>query len=103
MSQENVDVVRRGYEAFDSDELELPLEAWDPDCEFMPAMAGAVEAKIYRRYEGMRRYFDELYESFSSVRIEDRDYRDLGERVLVLYRLRVRGRDSGVTSREHSC
>jgi hypothetical protein len=42
----------------------------------------------------LRRYFDELFESFSEVPVDDVELRDLGNRVL--YRLRVRGRDSGV-------
>jgi ketosteroid isomerase-like protein len=59
-------------------------------------MAGAVEGEVYRGPLALRRYFDELFESFSEVRLEDREFRDLDERVLVLYRLRVRGQDSGV-------
>jgi ketosteroid isomerase-like protein len=96
MSQENVEIVRRNYEAFDRREFDLALEGWDEDGEFMPAMAGAVEAKVYRGHAGLRRYFVELFESFSDVRLDDREYRDLGDRVVALYRLRVRGRDSGI-------
>jgi ketosteroid isomerase-like protein len=44
----------------------------------------------------LRRYYDELFESFSEVRLENIEVRDLGDRVLVLYRLSVRGRDSGL-------
>ena len=97
MSQENVEAVRRGYEsAFDQGRFDLPLHEWDEECEFVPAMAGAVEAKIYRGHAGLRGYFEELFQSFSEVRLDNREYRDLGDRVLVLYRLRVRGHDSGV-------
>ena len=98
MSQENVEVVRRGIEAFDRQEfdLDLAVETWDPEGELVPAMAGAVEGKVYRGIEGLRNYYEELFESFSEVRLEDREFRDLDDRVLVLYRLRVRGQDSGV-------
>ena len=97
MSQENVELVRRGYEsAFDRGEFDLPLDEWHEECEFVPAMAGAVEAKVYRGHAGLREYFDELFQSFSEVHVDSREFRDLGDRVLVLYRLRVRGHDSGV-------
>jgi ketosteroid isomerase-like protein len=91
-----VEIVRQNYDAFDGGRYDLALEGWDPEGEFIPAMAGAVEDKIYRGHEGFRRYFDELFASFSEVRLDNREYKDLGDRVLVLYRLRVRGRDSGV-------
>jgi len=92
MSQENVDVVGRTYEAFDR--REMYLDVWHPEAEFRPAMAGAVEGKVYRGHSEMRHYLNELFESFSEVLVEDREFRDLGDRVLVLYRLRVQGRDS---------
>ena len=59
-------------------------------------MAGVVETKVYRGHAGLRRYVDELFESFSTVRPHDIEFRDLGNRVVALYRLSVRGRDSGV-------
>jgi ketosteroid isomerase-like protein len=92
MSQQNVEIVRRTYDAFDR--REMYLEAWHPNAEFRPAMAGAVEGKVYRGHSEMRHYLDELFESFADVQVEDREFRDLGDRVLVLYRLRVQGRDS---------
>jgi ketosteroid isomerase-like protein len=95
MSRENVEVVRRTYEAFDR--REMYLDSWDAEAEWRPAMAGAVEGKAYRGHSELRHYLDELFESFSEVRAEDREFRDLDDdRVLVLYRLRVMGRDSDV-------
>ena len=96
MSQENVEIVRKNLEAFQRGQFDSVTELWDSDGEWMPAMAGVVENKVYRGHAGLRRYFDELFESFSKVRPHDTEFRDLGNRVLVLYRLSVRGRDSGV-------
>ena len=94
MTQENVEIVRRGYEVFDRGEL--TLSGWDPECEIVPAMIGAGESRVYRGHAGLRRYYDDLSWTFSEVRVESREYIDLGDQVLVLYRLRVRGHDSGV-------
>jgi ketosteroid isomerase-like protein len=96
LSQENVQVVRRNYRAFTARQLDAALEGWDPEGEWVPAMAGAVEGKSYRGHAEIRRYFEDLFASFSDVRVEDLDFTDLGDRVLVLYRLVVRGRDSDV-------
>ncbi len=96
MSQENVEIVRRNYRAFTARQLDAALEGWGPEGEWVPAMAGAVEGKSYRGHAEIRRYFDDLFASFSDVRVEDLDFTDLGDRVLVLYRLIVRGRDSDV-------
>jgi ketosteroid isomerase-like protein len=97
MSQENVEVVRKSLEAFQRGQFDsVTTELWDSEGEWMPAMAGVVEDKVYRGHAGLRRYFDELFESFSKVRLHDIEFRDLGNRVLVLYELSVCGRDSGV-------
>jgi ketosteroid isomerase-like protein len=96
MSQENVEIARKSLEAFRRGEFDLATEPWDPAGEWIPAMAGAVEDKVYRGHADLRRYFEELFESFSEVRPDDMEFRDLGNRVLVLYTLSVRGRDSGV-------
>jgi ketosteroid isomerase-like protein len=96
MSQANVEIVRKNLEAFQRGQFDSVTELWDSDGEWMPAMAGVVENKVYRGHAGLRRYFDELFESFSKVRPHDTEFRDLGNRVVALYRLSVRGRDSGV-------
>ena len=96
MSQENVEIARKSLEAFQSVQFDSVTELWDSEGEWMPAMAGVVEDKVYRGHAGLRRYFDELSESFSKVRPHDTEFRDLGNRVLALYRLSVCGRDSGV-------
>ena len=96
MSRENVEIVRAMHEAFVRGELDLAGASWSVSGEWVPAMAGAVEDKTYIGPAGVRRYFDELFESFAEVELSDVDFRELGERVLVLYRLKVLGRDSGV-------
>jgi ketosteroid isomerase-like protein len=96
MSQENVEVARRSIEGFNSREFDAVFELWDAEGEWIPAMAGAVDSEVYRGHVAFRRYYDELFESFSEVRVDDVELKDLGSRVLVLYKLSVRGRDSGV-------
>jgi ketosteroid isomerase-like protein len=96
MSQENVEVVRQSIEAFQHGRFDRAVELWDTEGEWIPAMAGAIEDEVYRGHAALRRYFDELLQSFSEVRVHGVEFRDVGNHVLVLYRLSVRGRDSGV-------
>src|SRR2546421_1623966 len=98
MSQDNVEIVRRSIEAFQRRQVDWCIELWDLEGEWIPAMAGAVEGKVYRGHAGLRRYFDDFFESFSEVRLDELEFIDLGNRVLALYRLRVRGHDSGVAA-----
>jgi ketosteroid isomerase-like protein len=92
----NVEIVRAAYEAMGRGDFDLAAGVWDPDGEWVPAMAGITEGRLYRGPAGVRRYFDELLETFPELRIEDLELSEHGDRVLVLYRLRVRGRASGV-------
>src|SRR5436190_872647 len=96
MSQENVEIVRRHYDAFGRRDLDAVIEEWDAQGEWVPAIAGAVEGHVYLGMDGFRAYFEELLDSFAEVRLEHREFRDLGNRVLVLYDLRIRGHGSGV-------
>jgi ketosteroid isomerase-like protein len=95
MSRENVEVVRRLYYAFNHRRLDSAVELWDPEGEWIPAMAGAIETKVYRAAD-TGRYWDDLFESFSEVRVDDLELRDCGDRVLSLYTLTVRGHGSGI-------
>ena len=95
MSQENVEIARKSLEAFRRGEFDLATEPWDPAGEWIPAMAGAVEDKVYRGHADLRRYFEELFEA-SRMRPDDMEFRDLGNRVARALHARVRGRDSGV-------
>ena len=97
MSQENVEVIRQNLQAFNARDWERTIENWDADGEWRPAMAAAVEKTVYRGHAELRVYYDDLLESFAEVRAEDPEFRDLGDHVLVLYRLIVRGRDSDIT------
>jgi ketosteroid isomerase-like protein len=95
MSQENVEIVKRSFDEFKHRRLDSAVDMWDPEGEWIPAMAGSVETKVYRGAD-TRRYFDDLFEIFSELRIDDLELRDCGDRVLALYTLTVRGHDSGV-------
>ena len=94
MSRENVEMARETLRGLTAQEFGAVVECWHTDGEWVPAVT--MEGRTYRGHAGMREYFDDLFASFSYVHIEDIEFRDLGDRVLALFKMAARGRDSGV-------
>jgi uncharacterized protein len=95
---ENVELVRRSFEAMRAWDVEALLRLYDPDVEFLPLTGTRVESGGYRGHEGVRAYFAEARALWDVLEPEGEEYRDLGDRVLVAGRCRVRGRVSGAES-----
>jgi ketosteroid isomerase-like protein len=96
MSEENVFAVRRALEAFPRGDVEEMLSYIDPEIEMHSAIVGGAEGNVYRGHEGFRRWYADSFESFEQLTNEWREFRDLGDRVLAIGRVRARGRESGV-------
>jgi ketosteroid isomerase-like protein len=96
MSQENVEIVRRGIDAFNRRDLDGLDELMTGDCEWLPAMPGIVAGDSYRGRDGLEAYLADLAATWEALRIVADETRDLGDSVLVLGRLEGRGRGSGV-------
>jgi ketosteroid isomerase-like protein len=93
MSQANVDVVRRAFDAFNARDVDDLVGLSDPDGEWLPFRA-QVEGIAYRQHEGIRQYLRDMAEDWQSFRIEPLEFHDHGERVAVIGRVRAVGRDS---------
>jgi ketosteroid isomerase-like protein len=97
MSQENVEVVKRAREAANRGDIEALLEELDPEVEWHPAMQALLggEATVYRRHEGVREMFRDFYGAFAELHVAVSRTEDLGDRVVMIGRLRARGKESG--------
>jgi ketosteroid isomerase-like protein len=95
VSQENVEIVKRGVDAFNRRDLDGLDELSTPDCEWVPAM-GAIEGEIFRGREGAETYLARLSDAWEEFRTVAEDLRDLGDHVLMLGRMEGRGKGSGV-------
>jgi ketosteroid isomerase-like protein len=98
MSQENVEVVRRIYEAWIARDYETVVSAYDAEIRLNPdpeaSWVGMDEN--YLGHEGVRRYLRAVYEAFEDYRPEIEQIIDVGEgRVLTLAVEHGRGRGSG--------
>ena len=97
MSRENVEIVRRGFEAANRRDVGAMIELLDPEIEWHSALLMSLEgeAAVYRGHEGIRAFFGDLDELFDSVHAAYPEIRDLGDRVVGIGRIRMRGRGSG--------
>ena len=97
MSEENVEAFKRVVAAWNRGDIDAGLEMLDPAVEVhavAPAALGG-ESTVYRGHEGVRELFRDVHEAFVEHRIEISEIRDLGERVLAVGQLRMRGTGSG--------
>ena len=97
MSQENVEAVRRSLAAWDRGDFDAFVQDWHPESEFFSAfmVQGEGDRRAFRGLRGMRQYWDEWH-SLWDLRVEVSETRDLGDIVLVVAGMTVRGRGSGV-------
>jgi ketosteroid isomerase-like protein len=94
MSQERVEIVRRGWEAFNrGDPAFLTDFAEDAEFEEDPAFP---EAGVYRGREEIAGYIRGFQEQMRDHRFEVEEVRDLGDQVLALLHETARGASSGV-------
>jgi ketosteroid isomerase-like protein len=95
MSQENVELVRRVFDAFNRRDIAAFLELLDPDVEWVPILA-VLEGRVYRGHEEIRGWIKELATDWEFFVVDYEELRDFGDRVLVSGHWHARGRASGV-------
>jgi ketosteroid isomerase-like protein len=95
MSEQNVELLRRWFEAFNAHDIEAVIALCDPSGVLISAFA-AVSGAVYRGHDGMRRYFGDLGNAWGDdLRLEPEAYFDLGEHTLTFSVAQGRGRHSG--------
>jgi ketosteroid isomerase-like protein len=95
MSQENVELVRAAFDAWNRGDLEAWTDSWDERAEFYPLRA-QLEGHGYHGRDGLRRFVADMAEEWDEVRFDVDEVRDAGEQMVALGRVRARGRASGV-------
>jgi ketosteroid isomerase-like protein len=97
MSQENVDVLKRGMDCFERRDVEAAMELLDPEVEWRPAFTALLggEATVFRGHDGAREVMRQFWEVFSETHFEVSEIRDLGDQALAIGTMRARGTESG--------
>ncbi|MGC1850903.1 MAG: nuclear transport factor 2 family protein [Solirubrobacterales bacterium] len=99
MSQENVESFKRALDAYNSRDVEAMVQELDPEIEWHSAISILLseESTVYRGHEGIRDLFrEEFNDVLTEIHVVYSEIRDLGDRVLAMGRIWMRGRDSGV-------
>jgi ketosteroid isomerase-like protein len=95
MSQENVELVRRVYEAFNRGDLDAAVADIAPDAEYVSTGTIPGFAGTYQGPEELRRFLSWLWEEFDEPHIEVHEIIEAGDQVLVSLTNRGRGKQSG--------
>jgi ketosteroid isomerase-like protein len=101
MSQENVEVVRQGFEAFNRRDADALAALCDPEVEFVSLIAES-EGQVYRGHEGVKAFIRQQDEAFDSISVEIEEIVDHGDFLIVSLLFRARGRASGVAVEQRS-
>jgi ketosteroid isomerase-like protein len=97
VSQENVEVARAGYAAYNKavqsgDFLPLFREFLDPEVEYEPVE----ESGVVRGYEDLLQYLGRWHERWDDFHWEVQEIMDAGDHVVVIGRISARGKKGGV-------
>jgi ketosteroid isomerase-like protein len=101
MSRENVELVRRVYDAVAARDSETVLSLYHPDLVWdhthNAEVAGLVGEPIYHGHDGLREWSRQFYEAWEDVTADLEDVMDVGDdRVVAVLNYRGRGRVSGL-------
>jgi ketosteroid isomerase-like protein len=95
MSQENLELVRRIYEAWSA--ADLGLEHFDSDFELHQTVTLIDSARVFRGHDGLLRAASELNSDLRDLSWEPQDFVAAPDnRVVVPFRFRGSGRASGI-------
>jgi ketosteroid isomerase-like protein len=98
MSEENVEVVRRVYEAGTRGDSDAVFALYDPEVVVDGSQSPYADLGIggvYRGHEGLRSFFRQYFEPWESVEDDYEELIDAGEHVVSVGSSRARGRASG--------
>jgi uncharacterized protein len=94
MSAEDVEAVRRGYNAFNTGDIEALLEGLDPEIVWnVPPILP--EKHVYEGREGVAELLRTWRDTFDDFQLVVEEIIDVGDRVVAMAAVRGRGKGSG--------
>ncbi len=95
VSQEYVELIRQGYEAWNSGDRRWVLDHMVPEVEWVAAPEDP-DPGVYRGYEGVERFWAQWRAAVGQLRFDPLEFIDAGDDVVVIARRSGRGEQSGV-------
>jgi uncharacterized protein len=99
MSQENVELVRRGYEAYNRGDLDGAVSDFASDCRYIAAGTIPDRTGVFRGREGYKEFIGWLRSEFDDARAEIDELIDAGDTVVIGSTLCGRGKQSGAEAK----
>ncbi len=96
MSQENLEIIRRGFDGFNRGDVEAVVEMCDPEVDWFPP-AELPSAPCYHGHEGVRAATGDMLDVFGALQAEPERFIDTGNSVVVFFRWRGHGKGSGLS------
>ena len=97
MSQENVEVVRRLWNAAERRDDQAVYALYDPAIVWETGNTGPLDAGgHYRGHAGVRQFFRDWLEAFGAYSAHAETFIEAGDQVIVCYRVSGRGKESGI-------
>jgi ketosteroid isomerase-like protein len=96
VSSENLEIVQRGFDAFNDRGVEGILPFIHPEFEATTPPNLASEPDTYRGHDGIRRWFDSFDEVMDGIRWDAHGFQQAGDKVVVEFTLRARGKTTGL-------
>ena len=91
---ENVELVRRAYEAFNRRDADAIVAMMDPEGELYPYAIAEARGAGYHGHEGLRRYVADVEAMFETFEVDLQEFTEAADdTVFVRGRLRGRSRD----------
>jgi ketosteroid isomerase-like protein len=97
MSQENVELHYRVFDAFNRRDLGAYLALNDANVEFTPYEVWVQGGEPYRGHAGVRSWWEESFAVFPDLRAEVQEIRDFGNRTFACGRIYGQGAASGAS------
>jgi ketosteroid isomerase-like protein len=99
MSEENLEIIRRAYEAFNRGDPDGMVVDFAPTFEYVATGAILGSSGVYRGPEGYKAFLGLFWDEFQDARVELHGLIDAGDQVLAELSLRGRGKKSGAEAR----
>ena len=100
MSEENVELAHRAFDAFNRRDFDAFLAFMDPDVELKARFMEVEGIASFRGHSGVREWWEALLAIFPDFRVDVINVRDFGDGVIVAVRVHGHGLDSGVPIEE---
>lgn len=100
MSQENLQLAYRSFDAFNRRDIDAYLALMDDDVEGVPRAVAMEGGDHYRGHDGARRWWRDLFDVFPDFSIDVSEVRELGDLTVGLMRQRGRGAGSNTPTED---